>query len=145
MPCLVDPVLRQVKNPDRQSRSTSKKEAWKESMSTRTVISCDVEGCGRDQGANNHWFAVWVEKGVYCVCSVAKAPKNKKGLKHACSADHETRFHDRWLSTGNLLMQMHPEPKTRPVGLKAENLGCPTGIAESMMVEQIDDLPPWPK
>lgn len=145
MPCLVDPVLRQVKNPDHQLPSISKKEAKEERMSTRTVIGCDVEGCGRDQGTNNHWFAVWVEKGVYNACQATKAPKNKKGLKHACSAGHETCLHDRWLTTGNLSMAMHPEPKTRPVGLKAENMGCPTGIAESVTFEQIDDVPSMPE
>lgn len=109
-------------------------------MSTRTVISCDVEGCSRDQGANNHWFAIWVEKGVYSACKAAKAPKNKKGLKHACSAGHETCLHDRWLTTGNLSMTMHPEPKTRPVGLKAENMGCPTSIAEAIMLADYEDM-----
>lgn len=113
-------------------------------MSIRTVISCDVEGCGRDQGIINHWFAVWVEKEAYHSCQAAKAPKHKKGLKHACSADHETRLHDRWLTAGNLSMVMHPEPKTRPVGLKPEDMGCPAVTAELVTVEITNDMPPMP-
>lgn len=96
-------------------------------MAIRQVISCDV--CGRDQGAVNHWWCVWVEKGVFHSCSVVKAPKRK--VHHACGNEHETVLHHRWLTTGRLEMEMHPEPKEKPVGLTEEDLGVKKDAVES--------------
>ena len=113
-------------------------------MSERTVISCDVEGCKRDQAAVNHWFCCWIQGKTYHACPSADAPR-KKGRKHACGAEHETVFHNRWLTSGSLDMEMHPEPENRPVGLKPEDLGCPAVVAENVAVEVLDDVPPMPE
>ena len=111
-------------------------------MSERTVISCDV--CKRDQATVNHWWCVWVEKGIYHACSTKDRPSRKRA-KHACGNDHETVLHNRWLTTGSLEIEMHPEPAARPVGLKQEDLGCPAAVVEQVTVEAVDDVPPMPE
>ena len=92
-------------------------------MGIRRVISCDV--CNRDQAACNHWWCVWVEENIFHSCAVADKPKSKR-IKYAytCGAEHEGVLHNRWLTTGSLEIEMHPELKEKPVGLTEESLGC---------------------
>ena len=96
-------------------------------MSIRSVISCDV--CKRDQGAVNHWFVAWVEKGEYHACSIKKKRESTKNDKHACGTDCEVVLHNRWLTTGNLTIEMHERKVDKPVGLTEESILKPEQFA----------------
>lgn len=90
-------------------------------MGIRTVISCDV--CKKDQGEANHWFVTWVSRGVYHSCSIKKQRKGTEGDKYACGTNCETALHNRWMTTGNLDLEMHVSSRARPVGLKVDDNG----------------------
>ena len=73
----------------------------------RQVISCDI--CKKEKSEVNHWFAAWIDKGIF-----KSSPFNLKNIPkkaiHVCGANCATIPYQRFLSHGTL----DTKPALRP-------------------------------
>lgn len=86
-------------------------------MMIRQQVSCDV--CKVDKKGVNHWFAVWVVDGIF---RCGEITPERVAVSHVCGIEHATILFHRFLSTGVLDMEKHPDTASRPVGLTEEVL-----------------------
>jgi hypothetical protein len=78
-------------------------------------IECDV--CGIEKKSVNHWWWLRLEGKKFVSGSLASQKIAGKEDRHACGSDHAGVLYQRFLGTGKLDKEMHPEPASRPVGL----------------------------
>lgn len=72
------------------------------------TIRCDV--CGIEKRRSNHWFRATVQNGVYRSGPYREGQKPWVDEKHVCGPGHADTLHNRFVTTGRLDMEMHPEP-----------------------------------
>ena len=70
-------------------------------------IICDV--CGIEKQSANHWWFVRVEGKVFKAGSLGKQKIPSPSDHHACGSGHAVTLFQRFLSTGTLEMEMHPQ------------------------------------
>jgi hypothetical protein len=78
------------------------------SINTNLPIQCDI--CGIAKQSTNHWYRMAIVDGMFVSTPLKDGQRPMKGEKHACGAAHAGAFYLRYLTTGNLEMEMHPEP-----------------------------------
>jgi hypothetical protein len=87
-------------------------------VAIETTIKCDVCGIRKQQA--NHWYRVAVQGKKFLSSSLDAEPKPWKGEKQACGPGHAQTLYQRFLSTGTLEMEMHPQAE-KPEGLGNED------------------------
>ena len=83
-------------------------------------IVCDI--CGIEKQSANHWWWVRLDGKTFRAGSLKtqRAPSPKD--QHACGSNHAGTLFQRFLSTGTLEMEMHPQAE-KTEGLGNENQG----------------------
>ena len=70
----------------------------------KTIPSCDV--CNEDKKLQNHWWTTWVtDDGEFHSARLSEENMHNPGVKHACSAGCNGKFHARWMASGTLEME----------------------------------------
>ena len=81
-------------------------------------IICDI--CGIEKQSVNHWWWVRLEGKAFKVGSLGKKKVPSPNDHHACGSGHAVTLFQRFLTTGTLEMERHPQIE-KPEGLGNEN------------------------
>jgi hypothetical protein len=72
-------------------------------MSTKQIVQCDLEGCGKTKGEVNHWFIVTITEGNRFVCMSSENTNSGSPYnKDVCGVEHAQVMFSRFLSNGGL-------------------------------------------
>ena len=84
-------------------------------MAIATSVKCDV--CGIEKRQANHWYRVAVQGRKFVSSGFEAKQEPWRDQKEVCGPGHAQTLFQRFLSTGTLEMEMHPQPE----GLGNEN------------------------
>jgi hypothetical protein len=100
-------------------------------------IVCDV--CGVEKQSVNHWWFVRVEGKTFRAGPLTAKRTPGPNENHACGSGHAATLFQRFLGTGKLDKEMHPDSGVRPVGLtEAGLLGKKEGKVENQDEVQVE-------
>jgi hypothetical protein len=98
----------------------------------KTIPSCDV--CNEDKKLQNHWWTTWVtEDGIFHSARLSEENMHNPGVKHACSAGCNGKFHARWMASGTLEME-----KTTSAVVEKASAGTPPSVRTEEAIPSID-------
>lgn len=83
-----------------------------------TIVKCDV--CGIEKRQANHWYRVAVQGRKFVSSGFEAKQEPWREQKEVCGPGHAQTLFQRFLSTGTLEMEIHPQAK-KPEGLGNEN------------------------
>ena len=89
-------------------------------MAVHSQVTCDV--CNITKQETNHWFRAAVYNSVFRSGPYREGKNPWADEKHACGAGCADALHHRFVTTGKLDKEMHPDTKDRPVGLTEAGL-----------------------
>ena len=97
-------------------------------MAIETTIRCDV--CRVQKQRSNHWYRVAIQGKKFVSSSLDAEPKPWKGEKQVCGPGHAQTLFQRFLSTGTLEMEMHPQSAivVKSPQCCEDGTGAPNGV-----------------
>ena len=78
-------------------------------------IECDV--CSIEKKSVNHWWWVRLDGSRFVSGSLKTQKVAGAEDRHACGSDHAGILYQRFMATGKLDKEMHPETQAKPIGL----------------------------